>query len=75
MKRKKWVGSFSDISSVPCQLQTTKLQIKKVHLLGFSFLPDDQYNLNLSFCEKVNPQKCFIYFYETWEVEKEVVDL
>ena len=48
---------------------------KKVHLLGFNFLPDDHYNLNLSSGEKVNPQKCFIYSYETWEFEKEVVDL
>ena len=47
----------------------------KVHLLGFSVLPDDHYNLNLSSGEKVNPQRCFIYFYETWEVKKEVVDL
>ena len=23
----------------------------------------------------MNPQRCFIYFYETWEVEKDVVDL
>ena len=46
---------------------------KKVHLLVFSFLPDDHYNLNLSSGEKVNPQRCFIYLYETWE--KEVFDL
>ena len=48
---------------------------KKIHLLGFSFLPDDHYNLNLSSGEKVNPQRCFIHFYETWEDKKEVVDL
>jgi hypothetical protein len=48
---------------------------KKKHFLGFSFLPDDHYNLNLSSGEKVNPQRCFIYFYEAWEVEKGVVDL
>ena len=28
---------------------------KKEQLLGFSFLPDDHYNLNLSSGEKVNP--------------------
>ena len=48
---------------------------KKVNLLGFSLLPDDHYNLNLSSGKKVNPQSCFIYFYETCKVEKVVVDL
>ena len=48
---------------------------KKKHLLGFSFLPDDHYNLSLSSGEKVNSQKCFNYSYETLEVEKEVVDI
>ena len=47
----------------------------KKQLLGFSFLPDDHYNPYLSSGEKVNPQRCLIYFYETWEVEKEVVDI
>ena len=28
---------------------------KKEHLLGFSLLPDDHYNLNVSSGEKVNP--------------------
>ena len=44
-------------------------------LFSIQLLPDDHYNLNLSSGEKVNPQRCFIYFYEAWEVEKEVVDL
>ena len=50
---------------------------KKKHILGFSFLPDDhyKYNLNLSSGEKGNPQRCLIYFYETLEVEKEVVNI
>ena len=43
--------------------------------LGFSFLLDDHYNPYLSSGEKVNPQRCLIYFYEPWEVEKEVVDI
>ena len=33
---------------------------------------DDHYDINFSSDEKVNPQRCFIYFYETWE---EVDDL
>ena len=48
---------------------------KKKQLLGFSFLPDDHYNPYLSSGEKVNPQRCFIYFYGTWKVEKEVVNI
>ena len=47
----------------------------KKQLLGFSFLPDDHYNPYLSSGEKVNPQRCLNNFYETWEVEKEVVDI
>ena len=47
---------------------------KKKHFLGFSFLPGDHYNLNLSSGEKVNPQRCFICSYETWEVGKQVDD-
>ena len=35
---------------------------KKKHILGFSFLPDDPYNLNLSSGEKVNHQRCFFLF-------------
>ena len=30
------------------------------NLLGFSFLSDDHYNINVSSGEKVNPQRCFI---------------
>ena len=48
---------------------------KKTQLLGFSFLPDYHYNPYLSSGEKLNPQRCLIYFYETWKVEKEVVDI
>ena len=63
-----------DISTTSFQHSETH-QNKKKHLLGLSFLPDDHYNLNFSRSEKVNPQRSFIYFYETWKVEKEVVDL
>ena len=50
------------------QLSETHKNMKK-QLLGFSFLP------YLSSAEKVNPQRCLIYFYETSEFEKEVVDI
>ena len=48
---------------------------KKNQLLGFRFLPDDHYNPYISSSEKGNPQKCSIYFFEAWEVEKEMVDI
>ena len=36
------------------------------------FLPDDHCNLDVLSGEKVNPQRCFIYFYGAWKVDKEV---